>query len=310
MSVYLIVEAADETAASGLVYEKYRIPLSLYPDNSPVLNMGSGGLVQIPQLMTSRFIEGLLVNYTTYMDFVSAMDFAFTMNQHRYGLKTLYLPYLPGARQDKPRDLVSEKENTGDVLMTLDFTARMIRNAGFNEVVVLDIHSEKAVSILKNQGLLVREVNPIPDLDYSKYDGVISPDAGAVDRAVAVAQQNNLPVFFGQKHRDPQTNKLSGFSVSKLPTHAHYLVIDDICDGGGTFIGLAEEIAKERAKADLFVTHGLFTHGAAERLKRVYNEVFTTDSLGYSADGVTVVPTVNRMFYLPLRELYITQGER
>jgi len=209
--------------------------------------------------------------------------------------------------------MANNRESTGDVLYTLGFTAKMIAMAGFEEVHLLDPHSDVVVKTLKSLGLRVEVHNPLPELDYSVYDGVIAPDKGAVDRAVAVAQPNNLPVFFGQKHRDPQTNKLSGFSVSKLPTHAHYLVVDDICDGGGTFIGLAEEIAKERAKADLFVTHGLFTHGAAERLGRVYNEVFSTDSLGYAVDGVTVIPTIHRMFpnyRAAVREYHIQEGER
>ena len=44
--------------------------------------------------------------------------------------------------------------------------------------------------------------------------------------------------------------------------HAHCIVVDDICDGGGTFIGLAKLLKGRGAiKCTLAVTHGLFTKG-------------------------------------------------
>ena len=40
------------------------------------------------------------------------------------------------------------------------------------------------------------------------------------------------------------------------------IIVDDICDGGGTFLGLAAELKKLNAGAlILAVTHGLFTKG-------------------------------------------------
>jgi len=313
MSVYIIVEGADESAPSGMSYVKYHLPFSLYPDNSPVLNMGLGGLENIKGLHQSTFVDGMLIQYTTYQNFVAGMNLAFTIN-NTVPMKSLYLPYFPGARQDHPRAAWrNDDESTGDVLATADFTMAMIKNSGFTTVYVMDAHSDTLRELAHKYGLGFSNWQYMPDVDYSRYDGVIAPDSGAADRAVRVALAHGLPVFFGKKHRDPVTNRLSGFSVSKLPTHAHYLVVDDICDGGGTFIGLAEEIAKERARADLFVTHGLFTKNAAERLGRVYNEIFTTDSLGDDRDHVTVLPAIDRMFNRgdksPSKTIYIPEGE-
>lgn len=40
------------------------------------------------------------------------------------------------------------------------------------------------------------------------------------------------------------------------------LIVDDICDGGGTFIGLAEELKRKNAgKIYLAVSHGIFSKG-------------------------------------------------
>jgi ribose-phosphate pyrophosphokinase len=41
------------------------------------------------------------------------------------------------------------------------------------------------------------------------------------------------------------------------------LIVDDICDGGATFIGIADAIHEKDPDADvrLYVTHGIFSKG-------------------------------------------------
>jgi len=71
-------------------------------------------------------------------------------------------------------------------------------------------------------------------------------------------------VHQGYKKRDPHTGDLSGFGVEGNPDlHGKKVVIiDDICDGGGTFLGLGAEINRLGAyELKLGVTHGLFTKG-------------------------------------------------
>jgi ribose-phosphate pyrophosphokinase len=64
------------------------------------------------------------------------------------------------------------------------------------------------------------------------------------------------------------------------------LILDDICDGGGTFTGLATELHKAEAQAvDLFVTHGIFSKGGTLEGIR---QIFTTDS--YHPIGQVVGP--------------------
>ena len=55
--------------------------------------------------------------------------------------------------------------------------------------------------------------------------------------------------------------------------------MDDICDGGGTFIGLASELMSKNAGAIyLAVTHGIFSNGF-DGLNRKFRGIFTTDSI-------------------------------
>jgi hypothetical protein len=58
-----------------------------------------------------------------------------------------------------------------------------------------------------------------------------------------------------------------------------FVIIDDICDGGRTFIELAKAILDKvpDAKIYLIVTHGLFTSGF-DQLNEYFEKVFTTNS--------------------------------
>ena len=59
----------------------------------------------------------------------------------------------------------------------------------------------------------------------------------------------------------------------------HIIIIDDICDGGRTFIELAKEIKKQTDKPIyLIVTHGIFSAGL-EQLTDVIDGIFSTNSV-------------------------------
>ena len=55
--------------------------------------------------------------------------------------------------------------------------------------------------------------------------------------------------------------------------------MDDICDGGGTFLGLADELRKRNAgPLHLAISHGIFSKGT-EVLRQKFDRLFTTDSI-------------------------------
>lgn len=187
--------------------------------------------------------------------------------------KYLLIPYFPGARQDR---VTSEGSP-----FTLAVTSFLINSCGFRGIFVLDPHSGVTQQTLDNcitlpAGLLMlyaREHN-FP----GRLQGIIAPDEGAIDRATFVAENFHLPLYRAQKHRDPSTGKLSKFSCEPLRTDGNYLVIDDICDGGGTFIGLAEAIGlTTKISLHLFTTHGIYSKGTDD-LREYFNSIICTDS--------------------------------
>ena len=82
------------------------------------------------------------------------------------------------------------------------------------------------------------------------------------------------------RDRDVKTGKLKEFIVyANDIDNQDCLIVDDICDGGGTFIGLAEELKKKGAgKLYLAVTHGIFSKGF-DGLDQYFEQIFTTNSI-------------------------------
>jgi len=188
---------------------------------------------------------------------------------------TLVMPYIPYARQDR-------QCNIGESF-TLKVFTRIINSANFNKVIVLDAHSDVAPALLdnciniKNTKYVLDAVKTITDDEII----LISPDSGANKKSNYV--YDNLKVFNGlvkcDKRRNMETGKLSGFEVFTNNLNKQTcLIVDDICDGGRTFIGISEELKKKNAgKIYLFVTHGIFSNGFDE-LKKHFDGIFTTNS--------------------------------
>lgn len=186
----------------------------------------------------------------------------------------LMLPYLPGARAD----------HADFVPFGTGVYAEFINSLGADQVICFDPHSPVMPDLVAGATVidstrLVRQhiVGHADRGGAQRYDGIIAPDKGAVARAAAVADACHLPLYRAEKHRDPDTGKLSGFSCEPLPDTGKFLVVDDICDGGGTFLGLVEATGLPKDRLGLYVSHGVFSRAAA-RLNTVFDEVWTTDS--------------------------------
>lgn len=186
-----------------------------------------------------------------------------------YSTLNLDIRYLLGARMDRA---ISSLEP-----FTLDVVARFINSLGFNQVRILDVHSEVATRLIRNAtNVLPRAAVRQTLSTLGTYDVVI-PDKGAEARVFALMVGVPGWIHNCYKDRDPATGKLSNFRVpSEGLRDRNLLIIDDICDGGGTFTGLAKALRERGAKTvNLFVTHGIFSKGLP--LDGI-NRVFTTDS--------------------------------
>lgn len=185
----------------------------------------------------------------------------------------LVMPYLPGARAD----------HDDFVPFGAGVYADFINSLGVDQVICFDPHSPVLPGLIHatviDSTRLVRQyvVGKDNDTHPQRYDGIIAPDKGAVARASKVAAACHLPLYRAEKVRIEETGKLTGFACEPLPETGRFLVVDDICDGGGTFRGLAEVTGLPPERLGLYVSHGVFS-GRAAGLNDVFSEIWTTDS--------------------------------
>lgn len=194
------------------------------------------------------------------------------------------IPYFCGARQDRI-------SGYGESL-TVKVYADIINAQGYTRVSILDPHSDVTPALINNCSVLPVSHILKKIVTEGNYNVVLIPDAGAAKKTLNYYFPDsnfNQKLTFVQclKKRDTVTGKLSGFKVvDPIPEYAKCLIVDDICDGGGTFLGLAEEAINGPSgtvdKLSLYVTHGIFSKGVESLLypaKYGFNEIYTTDSI-------------------------------
>jgi ribose-phosphate pyrophosphokinase len=198
---------------------------------------------------------------------------------------SLHVPYLPFARQDK------------DVSNTATFALHpfgdMINWLRCEEVTAVDVHNEDTTHLLITNFRNI-PVEMIHDdlIRVVKPDLIVFPDAGAVTR---YAYLRKHPYIVFEKDRDQATGEIRGHVLTKagnpeLIAHSKkLLIIDDLCDGGATFLSVAKAVnAKFKdMQFHLFVTHGLFSKGR-KLLEDAGFTLYTTDSLPRNNYGIRV----------------------
>lgn len=188
----------------------------------------------------------------------------------------LYLGYAAYSRQDR---ICSD----GEALAAKVF-ANQINAMNFTNVITVDNHSGVITALINNVlNLPKSEIFSNVEPFFEKYDVFVAPDFGAAKEVQDLAIKYGKQFVQGTKNRDPATGNLSGFG--------HYcpegdldgkrvLIIDDICDGGGTFLGLADSLRDNHVPSELslYVTHGIFSKGI-DCLTSTFDTVYTTDTL-------------------------------
>lgn len=194
----------------------------------------------------------------------------------------LDMPYVPYARQDRVC-------NGGEALAAKVF-CQMVNAQGYESVTIFDPHSDVVPALLDR--VVVKDASGAiaQTLDRPEFkNGVtfIAPDAGAQKRVMKLAKTFGVEhVACAEKVRDTKTGEILGVDLDfDFPAGKPALVIDDICDGGATFIALSENITTKYAPDGplfLYVSHGIFSKGV-DRVAENYDHVFA----GYNWTGET-----------------------
>lgn len=197
---------------------------------------------------------------------------------------TLVIPYLPYARQDR---VCAD----GQAFSLRTFTA-LLGQADIDTFVTYDVHSQVSTDLLNavfrqhqvnvkviRQDEVLSSNTEIREMIQDHKVRLVSPDKGAVNKVKRCATYNGaIEPLFCTKTRDPSTGWLVTDAVEEDLSGQDLLIIDDICDGGATFINLAKELKKAGANSvALYVTHGIFSKGF-DCFQGLVDTIYTTDS--------------------------------
>ena len=207
-----------------------------------------------------------------------------------YNRQVLFMWYVPNARMDRT------KKDTE--VFTLKYFCEVINSLGFNEVRVLDPHSNVTPALIKNvqvfqPGLVVNKV--VKELDLHENDYVYFPDDGAAKRyADLFPVKRNI--LIGHKKRDWSTGRILGLEITgrdgQTFEDGHFmgckvLMIDDIISYGGTLAYSADEL-KNLGFNHIYayathVENSILDEEKGTLLKRLndgtVDRIYTTDSI-------------------------------
>ena len=178
----------------------------------------------------------------------------------------LELTYLPYGRQDKA---VSNEATFG-----LQSFIRVLRLCAFDSITVMDPHSQVVMDDLPHCRAIYPHAQVTAAIHDTQATAIAYPDAGAVRKYTAI-YQTDCRIISGRKVRNQQTGVLTDTAIEGDPADHTVLIVDDICDGGRTFVALADALYAGGAQAvHLFVTHGLFSKGihvlTTARIDRIF----------------------------------------
>jgi len=271
---------------------KYKI--SKFPDGQQTVDITSTVVDNIWGTTNIQIISRL--NSFTDLELIICANQALKNIDDKLKIE-LFVPYFLGSRSDR-------KFVEGGINYLKQVICPIINSQKFKSVVVVDPHSDVLEACLNNyikinnHTLVEWAINQIG----VPKDNIclVSPDAGAYKKIADVAKSVNISnIITANKTRDIATGNITGTHVplNVYDANKTFVIIDDICDGGRTFIELAKEIMKSRAlssvvhsneygKIYLIVTHGIFSAGF-DKLNERFDGIFSTDSVRTIGDYVS-----------------------
>lgn len=195
---------------------------------------------------------------------------------------TLRMPYVPYARQDRR---MTQGEANG-----VKVVGNFINSLGFDSVIVTDPHSDVVGAVFNNLTIIEQHkaMKNLSLLISSAKTVLVSPDAGALKKVYKVANTiGTSRVITADKVRDVMSGNIIDTVVNSTMHIGtdNFLVVDDIIDGGGTFLELAKKLRPlTDGKLQLCATHGIFSKGYDDLLN-AYDDIFVVNHMN------DVVPT-------------------
>ncbi len=211
------------------------------------------------------------------------------------------IPYYGFARQDrkdKPRVAIGSK-----------LVANMLTAAGADRVITMDLHAAQIqgyfdipVDHLDSSAIF------IPYIENLKLENLTfaAPDVGSANRIREVATFFEADMVICDKHRK-RANEIASMVVIGDVTDRDIILIDDICDTGGTLAKSAGLMMEKGARSvRALCTHPVLSGKAYENIQNsVLSELVVTDTIPIKqvCDKIKVIST-DELFAVTIRNAY------
>lgn len=276
-----------------------KFEISKFPDGQQSVTLEGDGRGNFSYLLDEEVT--IVSRLNSFLDLEIILCATQALKETGVGKINLYIPYCIGGRSDR-------KFNEGGFNYIKTVIAPIINSQGYAWVKVLDPHSDVLEACINNfhkitnldlvrfalEELLIDDWSKTTE-DWSFnfwFERVwlenqnlvlVSPDAGAYKKVFDVAKEFKIErIITATKVRDLKTGQIIRTEIPTLDQHndLKYVIVDDICDGGRTFIELAKAIKDSRPTAEIYlvVTHGIFSSGFTE-LGKYFNGIYCTNSV-------------------------------
>lgn len=207
---------------------------------------------------------------TNANDLFILMQLSDILKRQNVRISTLTIFYLMGMRCDRVFEI--NRPFTLKVVADAINTLNIVK-----KVVLIEPHSGRSWDMI-NRSCPLNMTAEIADELFNADDKLlfVAPDRGAFER-----YGERIPcAVICSKVREASTGKLLDFKAEEA-IHVKgrdLLMIDDLCDGGGTFVGLAPKVRDLEPKSlSLAVTHAVQLDGI-KRVAEVYDKVYITNT--------------------------------
>jgi ribose-phosphate pyrophosphokinase len=211
------------------------------------------------------------------------------------------IPYYGYARQDrkdKPRVAIGSK-----------LVANMITASGADRVVTMDLHAPQIqgyfdipVDHLDSSAIFIPYIEQL-NLENLTF---AAPDVGSTNRVREVASYFNSEMVICDKHRK-RANEIASMTVIGDVNNRNVVLIDDICDTGGTLAKSAQLLMEKGARSvRALCTHPVLSGNAYQNIENsVLEELVVCDTipLKQHSDKIKVL-SVAELFAVALRNAY------
>jgi ribose-phosphate pyrophosphokinase len=232
------------------------------------------------------------------MELLLMIDAARRASAYKVVVVMPYYGYARQDRKDKPRVAIGSK-----------LIANMLVAAGADRIITMDLHAPQIqgyfdipVDHLDSSAIF------IPYIEQLQMENLTfaAPDVGSANRIREIASYFNAEMVICDKHRK-RANEIASMVVIGDVTGRDVVLIDDICDTGGTLAKAAGLLKDKGAKSvRALCTHPVLSGNAYANIDNsVMEELVVCDTIPLKQRSSKIkVLSVDELFAIALRNAY------